>query len=254
MKTEKATEKTILSFEHVTGVKKHFFPNSFMLKDISFTMKAGYIYGLMGENGAGKTTLMNYIIKDNIRYEGQICIEGTDIREEHTRIRNKTGFVSEENHFLENCTCRQNADILGPFYEKYDRSRFLDVMESMNLSYDKVYGSMSRGERLKFQLAFAIAHDPVLYLLDEVSVGMDPVFRTDFFRILQQIIMEERASVLMTSHISSEIETKTDYVGVMEKGRLALFGESMDIIPVLQNLYKKEDEKTNGSKAADLIR
>lgn len=235
MEREKTLEKTILSFEHVTGAK-----GGFALQNISFSVKAGYICGLMGENGAGKTTLMNYILKETIRYEGRICIEGTDIRENHAQILDKIGYVSEENHFFENCTGRQNADILGAFYENFEKQKFLDCMRFMDLSSDRAYGRMSRGERLKFQLAFAMAHDPVLYLLDEVTAGMDPVFRLDFFHILQRVIMEARAAVLMTGHIASEIETKTDFVGVMEHGRLALFGESLDIIPALRNRHTEE--------------
>ncbi|MDE7477079.1 MAG: ABC transporter ATP-binding protein [Lachnospiraceae bacterium] len=233
-------EKTILTFDHVTGQKRrislqNYALRNFVLKDIHFALKAGYIYGLVGENGAGKTTLMNYILKENIPYEGQIYIEGTNIREKHAQIRNKIGFVSEENHFFEDCTGRQNAEILGAFYEHFDRKTFFEVMASMNVSAGKVYKSMSRGERLKFQLAFAIAHNPSLYLLDEVTAGMDPVFRIDFFHMLQKIIVDECACILMTSHISSEIETKTDYVGVMENGCLVTFGESLDVI---QNLKK----------------
>lgn len=221
-------EKSILTFEHVTGRRK------FVLQDISFDLKAGYIYGLMGENGAGKTTLMHYILKENIPYEGRIFIEGIDIRTDHAQVLNKIGYVSEDTQFFENCTAGQNAEILGVFYENFDRKKFFEAMDAMNLSAGKVYKTMSRGERLKFQLAFAMAHEPCLYLLDEVTAGMDPVFRIDFFHMLQQIIRDGRACVFMTSHIAAEIETKTDFVGVMESGRLVMFGESLDIIPGLK--------------------
>lgn len=237
-------EKSILTFEHVTGRKRRFawqnsvFKNAayrkYVLQDISFDLKAGYIYGLMGENGAGKTTLMQYILKENVPYEGRITIEGMDIRTNHAQILNRIGYVSEDMQFFESCTVGQNAQILGVFYENFHWKRFLEVMESMNLSIGKVYKTMSRGERLKFQLAFAMAHEPCLYLLDEVTAGMDPVFRIDFFHMLQRIIMDECACVLMTSHISAEIETKTDFVGVMQNGRLVMFGESLDIIPSLK--------------------
>ncbi len=236
------TKKTILSFEHVTGISRKFPLKKFTLKNISFTMEAGYLYGLVGENGAGKTTLMNYILRDHIKYEGQICIEGTDIRKEHTKILNKIGFVSEDNHFFEECTCRQNADFLGMFYDAFDREKFLETMETMKLSTGKIYKNMSRGERLKFQLAFAIAHNPSLYLLDEVTAGMDPVFRVDFFHLLQQLILDERATVLMTSHIPSEIERKRDFVGVIKNGSLVAFGESLDIIPQLRKEQDGYDE------------
>lgn len=233
-------ERIILKFEHVTGKRrKCAVHNQFVLQDISLELKAGYIYGLVGQNGAGKTTLMQYILKDTIPYEGHIYIEGTDIRKDHAQILNKIGYVSEDRQFFENCTAAQNAEILGIFYDNFEEKIFLDVMAAMNLSARKVYKELSRGERLRFQLALAMAHKPCLYLLDEVTAGMDPVFRTDYFHILQQIIMDGRACVLMTSHISSEIETRTDFVGVMENGGLVMFGESLDIIPNLRR--KRED-------------
>lgn len=235
-------KKTILSFEHVTGISRKFPLQNFTLKNISFTMEAGYLYGLVGENGAGKTSLMNYILRENIKNKGQICIEGTDIRKEHTKILNKIGFVSEDNRFFEECTCRQNADFLSMFYDAFDREKFLETMDSMKVPGGKIYKNMSRGERLKFQLAFAIAHNPSLYLLDEVTAGMDPVFRVDFFHLLQQLILDERAAVLITSHIPSEIERKTDFVGVMKNGSLVAFGENLDIIPQLGKEQDRNDE------------
>lgn len=233
-------EKTLLSFENVTGKRR-----GFVLKNINFELKAGYICGLVGKNGAGKTTLMNYILKENSKYNGIIRIDGVNIRDDHTKLLNKIGFVSEENYFFENCTCNQNVEILSIFYDEFNRERYREIMDQMNLSGGKVYKKMSRGERLKFQLAFAIAHNPKVYLLDEVTAGMDPVFRIDFFHILQQVIMDESASVLMSSHISSEIELKTDYIGVMENGILIDFGESPDVISNLK--MKKGADYESGS-------
>lgn len=83
---------------------------------------------------------------------------------------------------------------------------------------------------MKFQMAFAMAHKPAIYLLDEVTAGMDPVFRIDFFRMLHKVIEDEGASVLMTSHIESEMEQKMDYLGVLEEGRLVEFGESLEVL------------------------
>ena len=90
---------------------------------------------------------------------------------------------------------------------------------------------MSRGELFKFQTAFAMAHKSALYLIDEATAGMDPVFRIDYFKMLQEIIAEENASILMTSHIQDEIQRKMDFVGIMEDGKLIEFGETLDIFP-----------------------
>lgn len=225
----------VLSFEEVTGRKR-----KFHLKDINMELQPGYIYGLMGENGAGKTTLMKYILNEYCRYDGKIYVDGEDISIDHAKTMNKIGYVSEDNHFFEARTGAQNARILGMLYDDFSIDRFMEAMKSMELSSAKAYKLMSRGERLKFQLAFAIAHNPRIYLLDEVTVGMDPVFRLDFFAMLRNLIKDEECAVLMTSHIRSEIEMKTDYAAVMKDGRLGEFIESLDIAQYERKADKSE--------------
>lgn len=217
-------EQMALEFSQVTGTSK-----KFHLENINFSLPAGYICGLMGVNGAGKTTLLRYIMEEEKMYTGTIRIGGEDIHDNHAYMKNKIGYVSEERPFLRDRTGEQNVEILSRFYADFDKNIFRETMDKMELSSKKTYGKMSRGECMKFQMAFAMAHHPTIYLLDEVTAGMDPVFRIDFFKILQDVIKEENASVLMTSHIASEMERKTDYVGILEQGKLFKFGESMDV-------------------------
>lgn len=218
-------EEMLLEFEYVSGPK-----GKFRLEDISFALPAGYIMGLMGPNGAGKSTLMTYIMHENVKYTGTIRVGGVDIKENHAYMKNFIGFVSEDNQFLDDYSGMDNAKLLGMFYEKFDMELFKENMKEMGVSASTPYKKLSRGEKLKFQMAFAMAHSPKIYLLDEVTVGMDPVFRIDFFKILQKVIESEQASVLMTSHIESEMKQKTDFVGIIKEGKLVEYGESLDII------------------------
>lgn len=218
-------EEMLLEFEHVSGTK-----GKFRLEDISFALPAGYIMGLMGPNGAGKSTLMTYIMHENVKYTGTIRVGGVDIKENHAYMKNFIGFVSEDNPFLDDYSGMDNAKLLGMFYEKFDMELFKESMKEMGVSAGTPYKKLSRGEKLKFQMAFAMAHSPKIYLLDEATVGMDPVFRIDFFKILQKVIETEAASVLMTSHIESEMKQKTDFVGIIKDGKLVEFGESLDIV------------------------
>ncbi len=226
MRTEQKGEKgMLLEFEHVTGTAKRF-----RLEDVSFALPAGYIMGLAGKNGAGKTTLISYIIEPKQHYTGVIRIDGVDIRENHAAMRNKIGLVSDDNSFLEERTAEQNAELLGDLYADWDGELFQEAMKKLEVPTGRTVGKMSRGERLKFQLAFAMAHHAKLYLLDEVTAGMDPVFRIKFFRMLNELIAQEDVSVLMTSHVPEEIERKMDYVGILKEGRLESFGISQDVM------------------------
>ena len=217
----------ILEFKNVTGKTKHF-----NLQNVSFTLEPGFIMGLAGKNGAGKSTLIDYIMNPKQQYEGEILIEGVNIREKHYHMMNCIGFISDNNTgFLYEKSAKENAQLFGPLYDGWDERRFYQAMQKMNLSVGKIVGKMSRGELFKFQTAFAMAHKPALYLIDEATAGMDPVFRIDYFKILQEIIAEEDTSILMTSHIQDEIQRKMDFVGVMEDGKLVQFGETLDIFP-----------------------
>lgn len=216
----------ILEFKNVSGKTKQF-----NLQNISFSLEAGYIMGLAGKNGAGKSTLIDYIVNPKQQYTGEILIEGRNIRDKHYHMMNRIGFISDNNMgFMMEKSAKENMQLFGILYDNWDERLFYQTMQKMNLSPGKLVGKMSRGEMFKFQTAFAMAHKPALYLIDEATAGMDPVFRIDYFKILQEMIAEEKASILMTSHIQDEIQRKMDFVGIIEDGKLIQFGETLDVI------------------------
>lgn len=213
-----------LEFKDVTG--KGF---GFKLKNVSMTLENGYIYAVTGKNGAGKTTLFNYILTEKQRYTGSIRLYSYELAGNHAKAMEITGLVSEDNTFFENRTGRQNAEILGLVYDNFDMELFDKCMKKMNVSGQTTLWRMSRGERMKFQLAFAIAHHSRLYLLDEATAGMDAVFKIELFDMLRQLIAGEDCCVLMTTHDMSEIAKNTDYAAIMDNGTLGEFVESIEV-------------------------
>ena len=133
----------------------------------------------------------------------------------------------------------ENARLLSVFYKEWEEEVFIRAMKDMELSVNKTVGAMSIGELMKFQMAFAMAHKPRLYLLDEATGGMDPVFRKDFYKIIRKILEDETASVLMTTHIQEEIEKQADYIGIMENGKIIRFGENREE----DSFYSKTEER-----------
>ena len=217
-------ERTVLTFYNVTGKKR-----KFHLKDINMELQPGFIYSLIGPNGAGKTTLMNYILEEECQYYGDILVNGINVRKDRVKAMGQIGFVSEDHAFFDNRTGKQNASLLGMFYENFSMERFGQAMKDMAVPENRTYKSMSRGEKLKFQIAFAMAYQPCIYLMDEATAGMDPVFKLEFFDMLRNLIRDESCSILMTTHIMSEVERQTDYVAVMEDGHLGEFKESIEV-------------------------
>ncbi|MDE7325705.1 MAG: ABC transporter ATP-binding protein [Lachnospiraceae bacterium] len=220
----------ILEFQNVSGIGR-----GFCLKNISFQIPKGYLVGLAGKNGAGKTTLLHYIADGKKQYTGSIRFKGKELHDSHTLYRNQIAFVADEVSFFKKYSARQNAKLLAPFYMEWDWDIFLRATQEMEVfsgekrKLDTPLANLSRGEYLCFQMAFAIAHHTRLYLLDEVTSGMDPVFRKEFFRLVSRILMPGDASVLMTTHIKEEMEEKMDYIGILEEGRLISFGEALDM-------------------------
>lgn len=213
----------------------------FRLSDINMELENGYIYAIVGENGAGKTMLFQTILQEKARYSGEIYVYGKPARGNHDKMMEIIGFVSEDNLFLEDRTGMQNAEILGILYEDFDKNLFRNIMEKMQAPTNRTYRLMSRGERIKFQLGFAIAHHSKLFLLDEATAGMDPVFRLEFFDILRELLKTEECCVLMTSHNMTEIHKQTDYVAVMENGHLGAFQESLDTIGGYEDAAKRQE-------------
>lgn len=211
----------MLEFKNVTGISK-----GFNLKNISFTAPKGFITAIVGANGAGKSTLLSYIYGSKKNYEGEIIFEGRDIRENFDEFKNILGFISDERRFFEENTATENVRLLSCFYDNWNQELFNKCMKEMSVPKNTRLSKLSRGEYIKFQLAFSVAHDTKLYLLDETTAGMDPVFRKDFYKFLHELIATEEVTILTVTHIEEDIYSHMDYVGTLKNGEIISFKEA----------------------------
>lgn len=210
----------MLEFRNVTGNSK-----KFNLENISFTAPTGFITGMTGVNGAGKTTLFHYIIDQTQLYDGEILYNGRNIRDNFANFKNHMAFISDEKRFFQDYSIADNIKLLSGFFASWNNKLFNEKLTSWNIPLGRKISALSRGEYLKFQLAFSLAHNATLYLLDEATAGMDPIFRKDFFNILHELIANENITILMTTHIEEEITIHMDYKGVLKDGKLLSFDE-----------------------------
>ena len=204
------------------NVSKRF--TSFSLKNITFNLPAGYICGLIGENGSGKTTLIN-ILSGLYSYDGEVRISGRDYCNHEYDIKQDIGVVVHGDIFEAKESLISNANYFGRFYKKYSKNLLDNYLERFNLNDKKKYKDLSKGEKLKFALAFALAHKPRLLLLDEPGANFDIEFRKEFNSLLREFISDGTRSVVLSTHIISDVEKFADYILFLKNGERVLFGD-----------------------------
>ena len=204
------------------NVSKRF--TSFSLKNITFNLPAGYICGLIGENGSGKTTLIN-ILSGLYSYDGEVRISGRDYCNHEYDIKQDIGVVVHGDIFEAKESLISNANYFGRFYKKYSKNLLENYLDRFNLNDKKKYKELSKGEKLKFALAFALAHEPRLLLLDEPGANFDIEFRKEFNSLLREFIIDGTRSVILSTHIISDVETFADYILFLKNGEQILFGD-----------------------------
>lgn len=211
----------MLEFKNVT--KKQ---GKFCLQDICFQLEPGYLLGILGPNGAGKSTLFRCMVEKNAKYKGEILFQGRNIQKEKNWFLGQCAYISEDIIFLKEKTARENMDMLGRFFDEMSKENFLKYMDAMEVSEQKKVGAMSRGQFIRFQIAFGRAHHARIYLMDEPTAGMDPVFRREFYNIIRELLKED-AMVLMTTHVQADINRNMDYICRLEHGRMISFKENV---------------------------
>ena len=192
----------------------------FILDDISFELPCGTVMGLIGENGAGKSTLINSVLGISESESKLTAIFGLiDIRI-GKQIKEDIAVIFNDSHYDENLTPKIIGHILSKVYKNWDAPLFLDYLERFGLPEKKKLKKFSTGMRVKLEFAAALSHHPKLLILDEATSGLDPVFRDEILDILREFTGDEDHAVLMSSHITSDLDKIADYIAYLHEGRL----------------------------------
>lgn len=192
----------------------------FELKNISFNVPQGCIVGLIGENGAGKTTTIKSILNIT-KSEGTIKIFGEDIRKNEKKIKEKIGVVLDDSFLSEYLTPKQINSIMKDIYSTWEESKYIELLKQFNLPLNKLIKEFSSGMKMKLKIVVAISHNPQILILDEPTSGLDPVVRNEILDIFRKYIEEdETRSILLSSHITTDLEHISDYIIFIEKGNI----------------------------------
>ena len=215
----------------------------FAIRDLNLTVPSGTICGLVGENGAGKSTTVRLLMGALQPDSGTASVLGVDVSSPEFRdVKEDVGVVLDEAYFPESLNALQVGKIMAATYCQWDQKLYDSYLKRFDLPEKKQFKDFSRGMRMKLAIAVALSHQPKLLVLDEATAGLDPIVRDEVLDIFNEFTREEDHSILISSHILSDLEKLCDYIAFIHKGDL-LFCEEKDRLLEQYGIF--EDSKEN---------
>ena len=222
------------------NVKKDY--GDFVLDNVSFSVPTGSVCGFIGQNGAGKTTTIQIILDAIKRDGGEVYVFGKNINDGMAELKEDIGVVFDEMGFHDFLTPKQINTVMKNIYKNWDEEAFFDYLKKFSLPAKKECGKFSRGMRMKLQIATAMSHKAKLLIMDEPTSGLDPIVRNEIIQIFREFVIEEDHSILLSSHITTDLEKIADEVVFIDAGRIVLSGNKDEIIEKHGILRCKKDE------------
>lgn len=223
--------------------------DGFELKNINIELPKGMIMGLIGENGAGKTTTIRAILNLLNNTSGGIKIFGLDNKECEKQIKEDIGVVLDDSFFSDNMNPKDINKIMRNIYKNWDESAYIKYLDEFKLPSNQNIKEYSSGMKMKLKLAVALSHKAKLLILDEPTSGLDPIARNEILDVFQEFIQDESNSILVSSHITSDLEHIADYITFISDGNI-IFCKSKDelldnygIVKCSEEQFKEIDQK-----------
>ena len=207
----------------IKNLSKHY--DGFTLDNISFNVPKGSIMGFIGQNGAGKSTTINAILNIIKADSGEIRVFGVGVQ-----IKQDISAVFDELPFHEQLNAKALDKVLRHVFKNWSSKTFFEFLERFQLPVKKKFGQFSKGMKMKLQIAAALSHNAKLLIMDEATTGLDPVVRNEILDIFLEFLQDEEHSILMSSHITSDLEKIADSVTFIDKGKLLITGYKDEIL------------------------
>ena len=204
----------------VRGLCKQY--EGFALDHVSFTLPRGCVMGLIGENGAGKSTTIKAILNLIHRDAGESHVLGGDNIADERTVKEHIGVVLEDGCFLNTMNARQVDVLMGKAYKKWNSAEFFGFLKRFGIDTDKKIKDYSKGMRMKTNIAVAMSHDAELLIMDEPTSGLDPVVRDEVLDLFYDFMQDDTHAILLSSHITSDLDKIADYITFIHGGRVAL--------------------------------
>ncbi len=236
--------KNVIELEHVT---KDY--GDFKLDDVSFAVPEGSVCGFIGQNGAGKTTTINLILDVIRRDSGEVRVFGENVDENSAALRENIGVVFDEMGFHEFMTGKDINIMMKHIYKNWDEEAFFGYLKQFSLPAKKKCGAFSRGMRMKLQIAVALSHQAKLLVMDEPTSGLDPIVRNEMINIFRDFVVEEDHTILLSSHITGDLEKLADEVVFIDGGRIVLTGNKDELLEKHGILKCKKEDVEKISKS-----
>ena len=198
----------------------------FQLGSLDLTLPEGSIMGLVGENGAGKSTTIKLLTNAIRRDSGTVSVLGVDNRTAAFQdVKEDIGIVLDEAYYPEVLNARDVGRIMASTYRRWEQAAYDDYLHRFGLPQDKAFMDYSRGMKMKLAIAVALSHQARLLILDEATSGLDPMVREEILDIFNEYTRQEDRSILLSSHIVSDLEKLCDYIAFLHRGKLVLCEE-----------------------------
>jgi len=227
--------------------------DGFELKNINLSLPRGMIMGLIGENGAGKSTTIKSILNIISTNSGEIKIFGLDNKKCEKKLKEDIGVVLDDSFLSDYLNPKDINRIMKNVYKNWDEKLFFKYMEDFKLPINKLSKDYSSGMKMKLKIAAALSHHPKLLLLDEPTSGLDPIARNEVLDIFQEFIQDENNSILVSTHITSDLEHIADYITFIHEGEIIL-SNSRDELLESYGIARCTEEEFNKIGKDDFIK